>query len=91
MPDTYRIRYASRRVAKEIMDLPPEIFSRIDKVIMRLRKDPKPPGCRKLHSQAIGQYRLRVGDWRVIYDVDDVANEVILLRIMHRRQIYRQR
>jgi mRNA interferase RelE/StbE len=91
MPEGYRIRYADKRVAKDLRDLPLSVFQRVDRAILNLRIDPRPPGYKKLRHPAIGQYRLRVGDWRIIYDVNDADHEVLILRVMHRRDVYRRR
>ncbi len=91
MPEEYHLYYANRRVAKQLHDLPPPIFRRLDKAILALKSKPRPPGSRKLRRSAIGDYRLRAGDYRVIYDIDDERCEVVILRVMHRRDIYRER
>lgn len=90
-PEEYRLYYANRRVARQLRDLPPPIFRRLDKAIQTLKSNPRPPGSRKLRYAAIGGYRLRVGDYRVLYDVHDEQREVVILRVMHRREIYRER
>ena len=56
-----------------------------------LRQNPWPPASRRLRHPAIGEYRLRVGDWRVFYDVDQESKAVVILRVMHRREAYRSR
>jgi len=56
-----------------------------------LRQNPWPPASRKLRHPIIGEYRLRVGDWRIFYDVDQESKTVVILRVMHRREAYRSR
>jgi len=63
----------------------------LDRAILGLKSNPRPPGSRKLRYSTIGGYRLRVGDYRVIYDIDDEQREIVILRVMHRRDIYRER
>jgi mRNA interferase RelE/StbE len=50
---------------------------------------PYPSGTRKIVARDIAQYRIRVGDYRILYDVDESAKAVVILRIGHRRDIYR--
>jgi mRNA interferase RelE/StbE len=48
--------------------------------------NPRPPGCRKLaHSEA---WRIRVGDYRVIYEIDDSSHAVLVVHVGHRRDVY---
>jgi len=53
-----------------------------------LAENPKPPGCRKLIG-AENDWRIRVGDYRLIYEIDDAALVVRIWRIRHRREVYR--
>jgi mRNA interferase RelE/StbE len=55
--------------------------------IERLQEEPRPPGCRKLSDRE--GWRLRVGDYRVIYEIDDEQRTVTVLQVGHRRDIYR--
>jgi mRNA interferase RelE/StbE len=52
-----------------------------------LGNDPRPAGCKKLRSYK-DQWRVRIGDWRVVYIVDDKARLVSVTRIAHRREVY---
>jgi mRNA interferase RelE/StbE len=51
------------------------------------RKDPRPAGCKKLKGDK-DQWRVRIGDWRVVYIVDDKARLVSVTRIAHRSEVY---
>lgn len=82
----YRLR-ATGRALRELRKLPPRIERRIRDAIDDLADDPRPPGCKKLRGGA--GWRVRVGDYRVIYEVDDGAQTVTVLRAGHRRDIYR--
>ena len=73
---------------RQIRQLNPPVARRIVEELQQLRVNPRPPGVRKLHGVLHG-YRLRVGDWRVLYTVDDEAKEVHVYRIKHRREAYR--
>jgi mRNA interferase RelE/StbE len=84
----YRLR-ATGRALRELRKLPPSIERRIRDAIDGLVDDPRPPGCKKLRGGA--GWRVRVGDYRVIYQVDDDAKIVTVLRAGHRRDAYRGR
>ncbi len=62
---------------------------RIGDRIDALRADPRPPGMEVLKGQE-GFVRIRVGDYRIIYLVDDEAREVLVVKIRHRRNAYRK-
>jgi len=63
------------------------LFARIDLKILALAEDPRPPGCKKLRGYK-DQWRIRVGDWRVLYAVDDAVKLVSITRVAHRREVY---
>lgn len=86
----YRIRTASRRVEKEIADLPGEVRQRVVQAICNLVGDPRPQGARKLVGEMRGAWRIRVGSYRVIYDVDDGQQLVVILAVLHRREAYQR-
>ena len=73
---------------RELEGLPVQIRQRIEAVINRLRGDPRPPRCRKLVGFE-NEWRLRVGDYRVLYVIDDATRRVTIARIAHRREAYR--
>jgi len=61
---------------------------RIGKAIDALAADPRPPGAVKLAGH--DDFRIRVGDYRVVYAVDDTERLVLFARIAHRREVYRR-
>jgi mRNA interferase RelE/StbE len=63
-----------------------DTWARVKEALMNLAHNPRPPGCVKL---SIGAWRVRVGNIRVLYDIDDKARTVEVLRIKYRRDIYR--
>jgi len=67
--------------------LPGKIQDRIFEAIDALVDNPRPRGCRKLRGRD-SQYRIRVGDYRVIYEIDDKTVTVLILRIRHRKDAY---
>ena len=63
------------------------LFARIDRKIMALAENPRPPGCKKLKGYK-DQWRIRVGDYRVVYTIDDANLLVEVTRIRHRSEVY---
>jgi mRNA interferase RelE/StbE len=64
-----------------------KLKARLDQAIESLATDPRPPGCRKLAGTS-DRYRTRIGDYRIIYRVDDGKVTVLVLLIGHRREVY---
>jgi mRNA interferase RelE/StbE len=83
----YEILLASQ-AERDLKRLAAQEFHRIIPAIRALAETPRPPGCRKLVGSR-SDYRIRIGDYRVIYEVDDKDNKVRIMRIRHRRDIYR--
>ena len=76
--------------ARELAALPRSAQARVRAKIDALAGDPRPPGCAKMAGED-DLYRIRVGDYRVIYAVHDDVLLVIVVRIGHRREVYRRR
>jgi mRNA interferase RelE/StbE len=76
-----------RSAAKELETLPLKDRRRVVRRIHALAAEPRPAGCEKLSG--LEKYRLRQGDYRVLYSVDDAARAVIVVKIGHRRDVYR--
>jgi len=77
---------ASRELAK----LTPPIRQRVGRAIDRLAAEPRPRGARLLSRSADRPiWRIRVGDYRVLYELSDARLVVLVIRIAHRRQAYR--
>ncbi len=72
---------------RELDVLDDSLFVRIDQKILMLSDNPRPSGCRKLRGHK-DLWRIRVGDWRVVYVVDDYSKVVVVVRIAHRRDVY---
>ncbi|HXM67030.1 MAG TPA: type II toxin-antitoxin system RelE/ParE family toxin [Candidatus Acidoferrum sp.] len=72
---------------KELESLPDTALARVVRRLESLGHDPRPAGCRKLKGYK-DQWRVRIGDWRVIYIIDDTARVVSVTRIAHRREVY---
>ncbi len=76
------------RAVKQLEKLPPEVYPRIRNALVGLANEPRPSGCLKLRGRE--GWRLRVGDYRVIYEIDDESRRIVVLDIGHRREIYRR-
>ena len=72
---------------KELDVLEDPVFSRIDRRILALAENPRPAGCKKLKGYK-DQWRIRIGDWRVVYVIDDSAERLSITRVAHRREVY---
>ena len=72
---------------KEIETLPKQDRPRIVRKISSLARDPRPPGCEKLSVR--DQYRLRQGDYRILYEIQDLDLVVVVVKVGHRREVYR--
>jgi len=76
-----------RRATEDISSLPKEYARLVAQHIDGLQENPRPPDAKKL--QAGTAYSLRVGTYRILYDVHDAAHTVIVYRVKHRREAYR--
>ena len=76
-----------RSAAKELEGLPPKIRRQVAAKVAGLAVTPRPQGVEKLSGQE--KYRIRQGDYRVLYSIDDTAETVTLVKIGHRRDVYR--
>lgn len=84
-----RFRLAFTAAArKQLAALPPDAQRRIDIRILALSENPRPPGARKV-AGADGVYRIRAGDYRVVYRIEDRVLLVLVIRVGHRRDVYR--
>jgi mRNA interferase RelE/StbE len=82
----YRV-VLSRSTRKELEGLPEKIADRIVRQLEALSRLPRPSGCLKLRGAS--QWRIRVGDYRVIYEIDDSARLIEIGYIRHRKDVYR--
>jgi len=63
--------------------------NRIVKRIQALAENPRPPGCEKLEGSD-HTYRVRQGDYRILYDIDDEAGTIVIIKVRHRKDVYRR-
>jgi mRNA interferase RelE/StbE len=82
---TYRVEIL-RRAVKSLKKLPTPEYERVRDAVRSLGEEPRPAGCRKL----IGRdgWRIRVGQYRVVYEIEDVIRIVTVLDLGHRKDIY---
>ena len=71
---------------KQIQSLSPQIQKRIRVEIRSLADDPRPDGCKKL--KGLEAYRVRVGDYRILYQIKDEILTVTVIKVGHRSDIY---
>jgi mRNA interferase RelE/StbE len=82
----YTIAFAESAL-KDLIKLPNQTVAKIDLAISKLASNPRPAGCKKLKGYS-DLYRIRIGDYRVIYSIQDKIVLVKILEIGHRRDIY---
>jgi mRNA interferase RelE/StbE len=76
----------TEKIKKIILKLPSSIASKIENNLLKLEENPRPPGSKKLKGRS--GYRIRIGDYRVIYEIEDNILRVIVIDIGHRKDIY---
>ena len=84
------IRYAVElklSARKELEALPDTVLARIVLKIETLSATPRPAGCKKLKGYK-DHWRIRAGDWRIVYTINDTARRVSVTRIAHRSDVY---
>lgn len=83
---SYKIEI-KKSAAKEIENLPSTVLIRVISHIQELVNDPRPVGCKKLSGDE--KYRLRVGDYRILYEIEDEIVTVYVVKVAHRKEVYR--
>jgi mRNA interferase RelE/StbE len=81
--------YLERSAENDLKRLPTSIFHRIIPQIKALAENPRPSGCRKITGSK-NDWRIRIGDYRIIYEIDEKAKAVRIMRVRHRREVYRR-
>lgn len=84
---SYRLRI-KESAAKELEATPKKDRERIAAKIKRLGSTPRPPGSEKLSGEE--KYRIRQGDYRILYLIDDASSTIMVVKIGHRRDVYRK-
>ena len=75
-------------VYKQLQGLPRTVFAAALRAIIGLAHNPRPPSVKKLAGSR-ADWRLRIGEYRIVYEIDDQAKTVTLMRVAHRRESYR--
>lgn len=83
----YRV-LLERGAEKDLTRLSSEVHNRVIAAIRALATNPRPPVCRKLAGSK-NDWRIRVGDYRVVYEIADAIRVVRVNRVRHRREAYR--
>lgn len=86
MPYTITIKRSAER---EMAALPEKTFERIADSIVGLESDPRKPGSKKLRGS--NHYRIRAGDYRILYTIDDENQGIEIVAVGHRKEVYRGR
>ena len=85
---TYAVLLESR-VERQVRNLPQNVRTRIDALLETLSGNPRPRGVTRLSGRESEGWRVRIGEYRVLYTIDDDARAVRVYRIAHRREAYR--
>lgn len=86
MKASYKV-FIKRSAEKELRALPRVDLSRVARRIVALAADPRPAGCEKLSVDE--RYRVRQGDYRIVYSIDDGEKRVEVVKVGNRREVYR--
>ena len=84
---TYEI-IIDKEAIKALKKLPKQVQARITKKIEDLKENPRPEGAKALQGGLNGLYRIRIGDYRVIYKVENEVVIIYVLKIAHRKSVY---
>ncbi|OGR57442.1 MAG: addiction module antitoxin [Elusimicrobia bacterium RIFCSPLOWO2_02_FULL_39_32] len=76
-----------RSAEKELRLVPKIDLTRIVSKVQSLSIEPRPHGCEKLSGEE--KYRIRQGDWRIVYSINDTHQTIEIVKVGHRREIYR--
>ena len=84
---SYELRF-KKSVAKDLRAFPKQDVANILERIRALAEEPRPRGCEKLSG--LERYRVRQGSYRIIYEIEDRQLIVLIVKVGHRRDVYRQ-
>ena len=79
--------FIARAVQKDLNALPTEVIKRIESTLEGLTNNSRPPGCRKLKGRK-NNWRIRVGDYRIVYSIDEDSRTIDIVKIRHRIDVY---
>jgi mRNA interferase RelE/StbE len=78
----------TKHALKEIIGLPAKISKQVSLTIDELAVNPRPVGCKKLKGEKEYLWRVRVGDYRIIYKIEDVVKVIEIRKVGHRKKVY---
>ncbi len=81
--------FLSPSAEKDLRKLERPVFLKIDRALLSLAQNPRPPNDKSLKDKKLAQFRTRVGDYRILYDVNSRDKIVYILRIGNRKDIYK--
>ncbi len=81
---SYKVEFLDHRVERELDRVPESDFSRVATALLKLEATPRPHGCLKLRG--LNGWRVRVGNWRIIYHINDADAVVTVVAIKRRRE-----
>jgi mRNA interferase RelE/StbE len=87
----YRVEFttsAGREIRKLRKSIQPKLMKNISERINALAEDPRPPGVEKVEGHDL--WRVRAGDYRIVYSVEEDVLTVVVVKIGHRREVYRE-
>jgi mRNA interferase RelE/StbE len=85
-PTQYSV-HVKASAERDMKSLPAGVFRRVSEAVLSLESAPRPRTCKRLRGRE--EYRLRVGDYRILYLVDDASHIVDVVAVGHRRDVYR--
>jgi mRNA interferase RelE/StbE len=86
---TYSIEFRPAAL-RDLKSLPGDILDRVIRKISALAENPRPSGVEKLTGSEEDFYRIRVGDYRILYTIRDKVLMIIVIKVRHRREVYRR-
>jgi len=78
----------TKHALKEIISLPTKISAQIAKAIDGFETNPRPKGCKKLKGEKEYLWRIRVGDYRIIYSIEESIKVIEIRKVSHRKNVY---
>lgn len=88
MSANYRVEFTAA-AERQLRRLDPQARRRVAAAVELLADKPRPPAARAMVGQPAGTFRVRTGDYRIVYEIHDDHLVVVVIRIGHRREVYR--
>ena len=79
--------FIGKAVQKTLSKLPDKVASKLESAMLSLENNPRPDGCKKLKGR--DAFRIREGDYRIIYEIEDKILRVLVIDVGHRKDIYK--